>query len=269
MPALVIQQIGRIRVIFCAACVLTGLFVTGCGSSEASSKISSTSLPDPTSAVLTPTSISTTDEAPTPLSTEELLTAKDQWGKFFKSLERCSAVDDTNCYQNAGTGSLNGSPIAATLYCDYKEYSAGQWACDWMIDFYKYSDARWLSSGSIQSQLYEMFDGAFFTEMTGDNNSELYFSVMYVSFTEAEVLSFINDQWSPATFDGQSILYMGHFNSKTGKMESGVSLDMGKPCDYRRWTKLVYSWDETEFKAVSGLDENENPISLNKALECN
>ena len=137
-----------------------------------------------------------------------------------------------------------------------------------MINFYEYSDARWLSSGSIQSQLHEMFDGAFFAEMTGDNNSE-FFSVMYVSFTEAEVFGFKGDQWSPLTFDGQTVLYMGHFNSKTGKIESGVSLDMGKPCDYRRWTNLVYSWDQTEFKAVSGLDENENSIALNKALECN
>ena len=219
MPALVIQQIGRIRVIFCAACVLTGLFVTGCGSSEASSKISSTSLPDPTSAVLTPTSISTTDEAPTPLSTEELLTAKDQWGKFFKSLERCSAVDDTNCYQNAGTGSLNGSPIAATLYCDYKEYSAGQWACDWMIDFYKYSDARWLSSGSIQSQLYEMFDGALFAEMTGDTNSELYFSVMNVSFAEAEVL---------ASKGFCAILFDKDFSQWQIDRQAGLDLTIGK-----------------------------------------
>ena len=269
MPTLIIKPTGRMRIIFCAAGVLAGLFFTGCGSSKSSSKILGTSSADPTSVVLTPTSISTTDEAPTPLSTEELLTAKDQWGKFLKSFERCSDVADTNCYQNAGTGSLNGNPIAATFYCDFKEYSAGQWACDWMIDFYTYSDAKWLSSGSNQSQLNEMFDGAFFAEMTGDTNSELYFSVMNVSFAEAEVLSFKEGQWSPATFDGQSVLYMGYFNSKTGKMESGVSLDMGKKCDYRRWTKLVYSWDETEFKAVSGLDENESPISLNKALECN
>jgi hypothetical protein len=268
MSALIIQLIGRMRVIFCSACVLAGLFVTGCGSSEATSKILSTSSDDPTSAVLTPTSISTTYEAPTPLSTEELLTAKDQWGKLFKSLERCSDAADTNCYQNAGIGSLNGSPIAAALYCDYKQYGTGQWACDWMINFYEYSDARWLSSGSIQSQLHEMFDGAFFAEMTGDNNSELFFSVMYVSFTEAEVFGFKGDQWSPLTFDGQTVLYMGHFNSKTGKIESGVSLDMGKPCDYRRWTSLIYTWRGKEFKSWRGLDSNGKSISVEEAQRC-
>ena len=269
MPTLVIQPIGRIWVIFCAASVLAGLFVTGCGSSEASSKISSTSSAGPTSAVPTPTSISTTEETSAPLSTEELLIAKDQWGKFFKSLERCPDVGETNCYQNAGIGSLNGSPIAATLYCDYKEYKVGQWACDWMIDFYKYSDAKWLSSVSIQSQLSELFHGAFFAEMTGDTDSELYFSVLYTSFAEAEVHRFKNDLWSPATFDGKSILYMGYFNAKSGKMQSGVSVDMGESCNVRRWTNLIYTWDRTEFKATAGLDENNNPIPLKKALECN
>ena len=269
MPTLVIQSIGRIRVIFCAASVLAGLFVTGCGSSEASSKISSTSSAGPTSAVPTPTSISTTEETSAPLSTEELLTAKDQWGKFFKSLERCSDVGETNCYQNAGIGSLNGSPIAATLYCDFKEYKVGQWACDWMIDFYKYSDAKWLSSVSIQSQLYELFHGAFFAEMTGDANSELYFSVLYTSFAEAEVHRFKNGLWSPATFYGKSILYMGHFDPKSGKMQSGVSMVMGESCNVRRWTNLIYTWDRTEFNATAGLDENNSPIPLKKALECN
>ena len=268
MPTLVIKPTGRMRIIFCAAGVLAGLFFTGCGSSKSSSKILGTSSADPTSVVLTPTSISTTDEAPTPLSTEELLTAKDQWGKFLKSFERCSDVADTNCYQNAGTGSLNGNPIAATFYCNYKEFSAGQWACDWMIDFYTYSDAKWLSSGSIQSQLYEMFDGAFFAEMTGDTDSELYFSVMYTSFAEAEVHRFNDGLWIPATFDGKSILYMGYFNAKSGKMQSGVSMDMGESCNVRRWTNLIYTWDRTEFKATAGLDENNNPIPLKKALEC-
>jgi len=46
-------------------------------------------------------------------------------------------------------------------------------------------------------------------------------------------------------------------------------MDMGESCDYRRWTNLVYSWDETEFNAVSGLDENNNPISVRQALSCN
>ena len=268
MPTLVLQPIGRIRVIFCAASVLAGLLVAGCGSSEASSKISSTSSAEPTIAVPTPTSISTTEDASTPLSTEELLTAKDQWRKFFKSLERCLDVAETNCYQNAGTGSLNGGPIAATLYCDYKEYKVGQWACDWIIDFYKYSDAKWLSSGSIQSQLYDLFYGAFFAEMTGDTDSELYFSVLYTSFAEAEVHRFKNGLWSPATFDGRSILYMGYFNAKSGNMQSGVAMDMGESCNVRRWTNLVYTWDRTEFKATAGLDENNNPIPLKKALEC-
>ena len=264
MPTLVIQPIGRIRVIFCAASVLAGLFVTGCGSSEVSSKTSSTSSDEPTSAVPTPTPISTTEETSAPLSTEELLTAKDQWGKFFKSLERCSVFGEANCYQNAGIGSLNGSPIAATLYCDFNESRD----CDWMIDFYKYSDAKWLSSDSIQSQLSEFIDGAFFAEMTGDANSELYISVMYTSFAEAEVHRFNNGLWIPATFDGKSILYMGYFNAKSGKMQSGVSLDMGESCNVRRWTNLVYTWDRTEFKATAGLDQNNNPIPLKKALEC-
>ena len=264
MPTLVIQPIGRIWVIFCAASVLAGLFVTGCGSSEASSKISSTSSAGPTSAVPTPTSISTTEETSAPLSTEELLTAKDQWGKFFKSLERCPDVWETNCYQNAGIGSLTGSPIAATLYCDFNESRD----CDWMIDFYKYSDAKWLSSGSIQSQLHYRFDGAFFAEMTGDTDSELYFSVLYISHAEAEVHRFKNDLWSPATFDGKSILYMGYFNAKSGKMQSGVSMVMGESCNVRRWTNLIYTWDRTEFNATAGLDENNSPIPLKKALEC-
>ena len=268
MPTLVIQPIGRIRVIFCAASVLAGLFVTGCGSSEVSSKTSSTSSDEPTSAVPTPTPISTTEEASTPLSTEELLTAKDQWGKFFKSLERCSVFGEANCYQNVGIGSLNGSPIAATLYCVYEEYSDGLYACDWIIDFYEYSDAKWLSSDSIQSQLSEFIDGAFFAEMTGDANSELYISVMYTSFAEAEVHRFNNGLWIPATFDGKSILYMGYFNAKSGKMQSGVSMVMGESCNVRRWTNLVYTWDRTEFKATAGLDQNNNPIPLKKALEC-
>ena len=262
MPVLVIQSIGRIRVIFCAASVLAGLFVTACGSSEASSD-------GPTIAVSAPTSISTAEKAPTPLSTEELLTAKDQWGKFFESLERCADVTETNCHQNAGIGSLNGSPIAATLFCDYKEYSAGQYACAWNIDIYKYSDAKWTTSVSIQSQLSEMFEDAFFAEMTGDTDSELYFSVMYISFAEAEVLSFKEGLWSPATFDGQSVLYMGEYNSKSGKMQSGVSIELGDSCDHRRWTKLVYSWNQTEFTATDGLDENNKPVSLKQALSCN
>ena len=268
MPTLVIQPIGRIRVIFCAASVLAGLFVTGCGSSEVSSKTSSTSSDEPTSAVPTPTPISTTEETSAPLSTEELLTAKDQWGKFFKSLERCSVFGEANCYQNVGIGSLNGSPIAATLYCVYEEYSDGLYACDWIIDFYEYSDAKWLSSDSIQSQLSEFIDGAFFAEMTGDANSELYISVMYTSFAEAEVHRFNNGLWIPATFDGKSILYMGYFNAKSGKMQSGVSMVMGESCNVRRWTNLVYTWDRTEFKATAGLDQNNNPIPLKKALEC-
>jgi hypothetical protein len=267
MPTLVIQPIGRIRVIFCAVSVLAGLLVGGCGSSEASTKISSTSSVKAKSAVSTPTSISTTEETSAPLSTEELLTAKDQWGKFFKSLERCPDVWETNCYQNAGIGSLEGTPIAATLYCDFNEYKVGR-DCDWLIDFYKYSDAKWLSSGSIQSQLYDMFNGAFFAEMTGDSDSELYFSVMYTSFAEAEVHRFNSGLWSPATFDGESILYMGDFNAKSGKMQSGVSMDMGESCNFRRWTNLVFAWDRTEFKSTAGLDENNNPIPLKKALEC-
>ena len=264
MPTLVIQSIGRIRVIFCVACVVAGLFVAGCGSSEVSSKTSSTSSDEPTSAVPTPTPISTTEETSAPLSTEELLTAKDQWGKFFKSLERCSVFGEANCYQNAGIGSLNGSPIAATLYCD----CAGLYACDWIIDFYEYSDAKWLSSDSIQSQLSEFIDGAFFAEMTGDANSELYISVMYTSFAEAEVHRFNNGLWIPATFDGKSILYMGYFNAKSGKMQSGVSMVMGESCNVRRWTNLIYTWDRTEFNATAGLDENNSPIPLKKALEC-
>ena len=256
MPDLINPTYRRMWVIICAAGALVVLLVTSCGSREPSSEVLITSSDNPTKGLSTP------------LSAEELLNAKDQWGKFFKSFERCSDVADTNCYQNAGTGSLNGNPIAATFYCDFKEYSAGQWACDWMIDFYTYSDAKWLSSGSNQSQLNEMFDGAFFAEMTGDTNSELYFSVMNVSFAEAEVLSFKEGQWSPATFDGQSVLYMGYFNAKSGKMESGVAMDMGDSCEYRRWTQLIYSWDQTEFTATAGLDEKNNPISVKQALEC-
>ena len=256
------QRIGVIRVFFFAAIVLASLLGTGCRSSEASTDM-------PTNSVSIPTSISVTTEAPAPLSAEELLIAKDQWGKFFKSLKRCEDVAETSCYQNAGTGSLNGSPIAGTLFCDYKEYSAGQYACEWTIDIYKYSAAKWEPLASIQSQLSEMFEEAFFAEMTGDADSELYFSVMYISFTEAEVLRFKDGIWRPANFDGQSVLYMGDFNLKSGKMQSGVSMDMGDSCDYRRWTTLVYSWNQTEFTATDGLDENNKPISLEQALSCN
>jgi uncharacterized protein YjbI with pentapeptide repeats len=202
-------------------------------------------------------------------SPDEMLLANSEWDKFYKTLKRCSDAAETNCFQNAGTGILMGSPIAATLQCIYMKYSNGQYGCKWEIKFYRFSSYKWSYSDLVYSLQSEMFDGALFAEMTGDTNSELYFSVMNISFAEAEVLSFKEGEWSRATFDGQSVLYMGYFNSKTGKMESGVSLDMGKPCDYRRWTKLVYLWDETEFKAVSGFDENENPISLSKALECN
>ena len=50
--------------------------------------------------------------------------------------------------------------------------------------------------------------------MTGDTDSELYFSVLYASFAEAEVHRFISGVWSPATFDGKTILYTGYFNAK-------------------------------------------------------
>jgi hypothetical protein len=69
------------------------------------------------------------------------------------------------------------------------------------------------------------------------------------------------------TFDGESVIAGGHFNAKSGQMESGIS-DRGEPCDVRSWKQLVYTWDQTEFKATSGKDENGNPISLKKALEC-
>jgi hypothetical protein len=61
---------------------------------------------------------------------------------------------------------------------------------------------------------------------------------------------------------------MGYFNAKSGMMESGVAMDMGDSCEYRRWTQLIYSWDQTEFTATAGLDEKNNPISVNQALEC-
>ncbi len=91
---------------------------------------------------------------------------------------------------------------------------------------------------------------------------------MYTSFAEAEVLSFKSGLWSPATFDGNSFLYMGYFNAKSCKMQSGVSVDMGESCYLRRWTNLLYTWDRTEFKAAAGLDENNNSIPLEQALDC-
>ena len=51
-------------------------------------------------------------------------------------------------------------------------------------------------------------------------------------------------------------------------MQSGVSMDMGESCNFRRWTNLVYTWDRTELKATAGLDENNNSIPLEQALEC-
>ncbi len=270
MPALVIQLIGRMRVIFCSSCVLAGLFVTGCGSSDATSKILSTSSDDSTSVVLTPTSISTTYEAPTPLSTAEMLTAKDQWGKLFKSLERCSDVADINCHHNAGTGSFRGSPIAATVSCDYAGDNSGSFACEWTIAFYRYAQNRWTQWSSVQSQLASdaLFDGAFFADMTDDSDSEFYFSVMYVSFSEAEVLGLTDGSWMPMKFDGRSVLYMGSFDQETKMMHSGVSFDMGKPCNSRRWTSLIYTWRGKEFKSWRGLDSNGKSISVEEAQRC-
>jgi len=260
---------GSRFVIFVAAGVAGSLLIASCSSSDAVSQVSSAASTVATSALPTTTTTSTTVAPTTTLSPAQLLSVKVNWNKFFNNLKPCGEDFTRNCVRSAGTGTVGGEQIAATLSCDFVEYLKDQWACDWTIDFYKYENQIWALETSVLSQLHDQPNTAFFAEMTGDGDTELFFDVMLTNFYESEVHRFVDGRWVPMTFDGESILYMGSFNEKLGQMESGVSFDQGEPCDVRRWTQLVYTWDQTEFKATSGLDESGNPISLKKALECN
>ena len=259
---------GSRSVIF-ALVVAVSLLTASCGSSDATSQVSSVVPTEPTVASSTSTTTLTTVAPTTTLSPAQLLSVKVNWNKFFNNLKPCGPDFTRNCVRSAGTGIIGGEPIAATLSCDWVEYLKDQWACDWTIDFYKYVDQSWSLASSVLSQLHDEPHTAFFAEMTGDGDTELFFDVRLTSFFESEVLRLVDGRWVPATFDGESVLYMGGFNKKSGQMESGVGFGQGEPCDVRRWTQLVYTWDQTEFKATSGQDENNRPISLKEALKCN
>jgi hypothetical protein len=263
-----ITKCGSRSVIFFAAGVAGSLLIASCSSSDAVSQVSSAASTVATSALPTTTTTSTTVAPTTTLSPAQLLSVKVNWNKFFNNLKPCGEDFTRNCVRSAGTGTVGGKTVAATLSCDYVEYLRNQWACDWTIDFYKYVNQTWLLETSVLSQLHDQPHTAFFAEMTGDHDTELFFDVRLTSFFESEVLRFGDGRWVPMTFDGESVIAGGHFNAKSGQMESSIS-ERGEPCDVRSWKQLVYTWDQTEFKATSGQDENGNPISLKKALECN
>ena len=256
---------GSRSVIF-ALVVAVSLLTASCSSSDVTSQVSSVVATVATSALPTTTTTSTTVAPTSTLSPAQLLAVKVNWNKFFNNLKPCGPDFTRNCVRSAGTGIIGGEPIAATLSCDWVEYLKDQWACDWTIDFYKYVDQSWSLVSSVLSQLHDEPHTAFFAEMTGDGDTELFFDVRLTSFFESEVLRFVDGRWLPTTFDGESVLYMGGFNEKSGQMESSFQ---DWPCDFRSWKSLVYTWDQTEFKATSGKDENGNPISLKEALKCN
>ena len=256
---------GSRSVIF-ALVVAVSLLTASCGSSDATSQVSSVVATVATSALPTTTTTSTTVAPTSTLSPAQLLAVKVNWNKFFNNLKPCGPDFTRNCVRSAGTGIIGGEPIAATLSCDWVEYLKDQWACDWTIDFYKYVDQSWSLVSSVLSQLHDEPHTAFFAEMTGDGDTELFFDVRLTSFFESEVLRFVDGRWLPTTFDGESVITGGYFDAKSGHMESSFQ---DWPCDFRSWKSLVYTWDQTEFKATSGKDENGNPISLKEALKCN
>ena len=256
---------GSRSVIF-ALVVAVSLLTASCSSSDVTSQVSSVVATVATSALPTTTTTSTTVAPTSTLSPAQLLAVKVNWNKFFNNLKPCGPDFTRNCVRSAGTGIIGGEPIAATLSCDWVEYLKDQWACDWTIDFYKYVDQSWSLVSSVLSQLHDEPHTAFFAEMTGDGDTELFFDVRLTSFFESEVLRFVDGRWLPTTFDGESVITGGYFDAKSGHMESSFQ---DWPCDFRSWKSLVYTWDQTEFKATSGKDENGNPISLKEALKCN
>ena len=256
---------GSRSVIF-ALVVAVSLLTASCSSSDVTSQVSSVVATVATSALPTTTTTSTTVAPTSTLSPAQLLAVKVNWNKFFNNLKPCGPDFTRNCVRSAGTGIIGGEPIAATLSCDWVEYLKDQWACDWTIDFYKYVDQSWSLESSVLSQLHDEPHTAFFAEMTGDGDTELFFDVRLTSFFESEVLRFVDGRWLPTTFDGESVITGGYFDAKSGHMESSFQ---DWPCDFRSWKSLVYTWDQTEFKATSGKDENGNPISLKEALKCN
>ncbi|MCX6535129.1 MAG: hypothetical protein NT119_01010 [Actinobacteria bacterium] len=256
---------GSRSVIF-ALVVAVSLLIASCGSSDATSQVSSVVPTVATSALPTTTTTSTTVAPTTTLSPAQLLSVKVNWNKFFNNLKPCGPDFTRNCVRSAGTGIIGGEPIAATLSCDWVEYLKDQWACDWTIDFYKYVDQSWSLVSSVLSQLHDEPHTAFFAEMTGDGDTELFFNVLLANHTQSEVHRFVDEWWVPATFDGESVITGGYFDAKSGQMESSFQ---DWPCDFRSWKSLVYTWDQTEFKATSGKDENGKPISLKEALKCN
>lgn len=252
--------------------VAASLLTASCSSSDAASQVSSVASTIATSALPTTTTTSTTVAPTSTLSPAQLLSVKVNWNKFFNNLKPCGEDFTRNCVRSAGTGTVGGKTIAATLSCNFHEFiefESEQWGCDWTIDFYKYVNQSWALETSVLSQLHDQPHTAFFAEMTDDGDTELFFDVRLMSYFESEVLRFVDGRWVPATFDGEPVINGGYFNFKSGQMESSASFDQRVPCDFRRWKQLVYTWDQTEFKATSGKDENGNPISLKEALKCN
>ncbi len=262
---------GSRSVIF-ALVVAVSLLTASCGSSDATLQVSSVVPTEPTVASSTSTTTSTTVAPTTTLSPAQLLAVKVNWNKFFNNLKPCGPDFTRNCVRSAGTGIIGGEPIAATLSCYFHAFTGfepEQWGCDWTIDFYKFVNQSWSLASSVLSQLYDEPHTAFFAEMTGDGDTELFFNVLLANHTQSEVHRFVDERWVPATFDGESVITGGYFDAKSGQMEKSASFDQREPCDVRRWTQLVYTWDQTEFKATSGQDENNKPISLEEALKCN
>ena len=259
---------GSRSVIF-ALVVAVSLLTASCGSSDATSQVSSVVATVATSALPTTTTTSTTVAPATTLSPAQLLSVKVNWNKFFNNLKPCGPDFTRNCVRSAGTGIIGGEPIAATLSCYFHEFTGfepEQWGCDWTIDFYKFVNQSWSLESSVLSQLSEQPLTAFFAEMTGDGDTELFFNVLLANTSESEVHRFVDERWVPATFDGESVITGGYFDAKSGQMESSFQ---DWPCDFRSWKSLVYTWDQTEFKATSGKNENGKPISLKEALKCN
>ena len=205
---------GSCSVIF-AAGVAGSLLIASCSSSDAVSQVSSAASTVATSALPTTTTTSTTVAPTTTLSPAQLLSVKVNWNKFFNNLKPCGEDFTRNCVRSAGTGIIGGEPIAATLSCDFHEFTElepEQWGCDWKIDLYQFANQSWSLETSVFSQLHDEPHTAFFAEMTGDGDTELFFDVRLTSFFESEVLRFVDGRWVPTTFDGESVLYMGGFN---------------------------------------------------------
>ncbi len=194
---------GSRFVIFVAAGVAGSLLIASCSSSDAVSQVSSAASTVAMSSLPATTTTSITVAPTTTLSPAQLLSVKVNWNKFFNNLKPCGEDFTQNCVRSAGTGIVGGKTIAATLSCDFVEYLKDQWACDWTIDFYKYENQIWALETSVLSQLHDQPNTAFFAEMTGDGDTELFFDVRLTNFYEAELLRFVDGRWVPLTCDGE------------------------------------------------------------------